>query len=340
MAVDEPSGTVIGRHLADAPRPAGDRARLGTAGASLREHLEALLAATDVPARLAADPLGVARRFERPDDLEIAALVAASLAFGQVVTIRRNVARVLDVLGERPALAVRERSLAEHRRGLAGFAHRVWRADDVSRLLAGAGRVARAHGSLGACFAGHHEAAPAREPGARLQVALAGFVDELTGTGTGSGRRVAPSRAFRHLLPDPRAGSACKRLLLYLRWMVRPADGVDLGLWPVPASALLVPVDTHVHRISLNLGLTLRRDVSWRTAEEITARLRELDPADPVRFDFALCHHGISQACPSRRDDEACARCVLRPVCRHWAGAPARLTGRRGTSRRSSADRG
>ncbi|MCC7535094.1 MAG: TIGR02757 family protein [Deltaproteobacteria bacterium] len=285
----------------------------------MKAHLETLLATTDAVERLASDPLGVARRYTRPDDLEIAALVASSLAFGQVATIRARVTRVLDALGDRPAQAARERTLAQHRRALRGFVHRVWRGDDVAWLIAGAGGVARADGSLGAAFVkGHDEArAVGASDGEQLRLALASFVDRLMGA---SGAPTPPPRGLRHLLPDPRAGSACKRLLLFLRWMIRPADGVDLGLWPVAPSVLLVPVDTHIHRIALNLRMTSRTDVSWRTAEEITAALRKLDPDDPVRFDFALCHFGISRQCPSQRDDARCGRCVLRPVCRHWSG--------------------
>ncbi|MCC6872784.1 MAG: DUF2400 family protein, partial [Sandaracinaceae bacterium] len=104
-----------------------------------------------------------------------------------------------------------------------------------------------------------------------------------------------------------------------LRWMIRPADGVDLGLWAeLSPSILLIPVDTHVHRIAKNLGLTERNDASWRTAEEITASLRRLDPLDPVKYDFALCHLGISRQCPSRRDPDKCDACVLRPSCGVW----------------------
>ena len=101
--------------------------------------------------------------------------------------------------------------------------------------------------------------------------------------------------------------------------MVRGPDGVDLGLWrEVPPRALVIPLDTHVHRIGSFIGLTRRKDLSWRTAEEITAHLRHLDPEDPVRFDFALSHLGISGACPSRRDERKCAGCPLQPICRHW----------------------
>jgi endonuclease III len=105
--------------------------------------------------------------------------------------------------------------------------------------------------------------------------------------------------------------------------MVRPADGVDLGLWPIAPSELVIPVDTHIHRISRNLGLTKRRTATWATAEEITAALRKFDPEDPVKYDFALCHLGVSRECPSRPDRAKCQQCVLQDVCSVWT------TGRR-----------
>ncbi|MBW2258057.1 MAG: DUF2400 family protein, partial [Deltaproteobacteria bacterium] len=124
-------------------------------------------------------------------------------------------------------------------------------------------------------------------------------------------------RGFRTFLPSPTGGSACKRWNMFLRWMVRPpTEGIDLGLWDsLPPSALVVPLDTHVLRIARLVGLTRRRDGSWRTAAEITANLRLLDPDDPVRFDFALAHLGISGACKGRRDEAVCSACPLRPVC-------------------------
>ena len=128
-----------------------------------------------------------------------------------------------------------------------------------------------------------------------------------------------PTRGLEHLLPDPRRRSACKRLLLFLRWMVRPDDGVDLGLWSqIPTRALLIPLDVHLFRIARNLGLSARRSAGWAMAEEVTARLREVDADDPVKLDFALCHLGISRACPSRRDPVKCASCQIRHACIRW----------------------
>jgi uncharacterized protein (TIGR02757 family) len=102
--------------------------------------------------------------------------------------------------------------------------------------------------------------------------------------------------------------------------MARPADGVDLGLWRIGPQRLVCPVDTHIHKLARNLGFTRRKDRSWRTAEEITRALARFDPADPVKYDFSLCHLGMLQRCPSRRDPKRCEGCPVMPVCRHWTG--------------------
>ena len=186
---------------------------------------------------------------------------------------------------------------------------------DVACLLYGAGRILRRHGSLGAFFSSQHR----QLGGGSVRASLAAFVDELCAPDFTPllGQR-GPTRRVKHLLPHPGRGSACKRLNLFLRWMVRGPDGVDFGLWDVPESALVVPLDTHVHRIGRFIGLTRRKDLSWRTAEDVTARLRALDAKDPVRFDFALSHLGISGLCASRRDARRCADCALKPICRYW----------------------
>ena len=177
------------------------------------------------------------------------------------------------------------------------------------------GEVRGRHGTLGARFAGLF-----REEGggpAALRPALARFAGELRESPPAAALLGARGpRGLRHLLPDPAGPGASKRWNLYLRWMVRGPDAVDLGLWRgVPPSALVVPLDTHVHRVARALGLTARPDASWRTAEEITTSLRRLDPADPVRYDFALCHMGMSGLCPARRARERCEACVLGAAC-------------------------
>lgn len=268
----------------------------------LGQRLDALVASHDAAARLDSDPVGLVHRAPRADQ-EVVGLVAALLAFGNVVAIRASVTRALAALGPDPSRLIEAEREAKLRRRLDGFVHRVYRGEHLARLLANAGRIRREEGSLGASFARRLEAR------GDFREALAELAETLRGPD--------PDRGLAHLVPDPRAGSACKRLLLYLRWMVRPADGVDLGLWPVSPAHLVIPVDTHIQRIARNVRLTERKTASWKTAEEITEKLRRFDPDDPVKYDFALCHLGVSRQCPSKRDPEKCGACVLRDVCRH-----------------------
>jgi uncharacterized protein (TIGR02757 family) len=280
---------------------------------ALREALDAIVARTDRQDRLARDPVRAVHRYRDPLDQELVGLLAACLAFGNAGVIVRKLDEVLERLGPRPAVAAEAPD--ELGRRLGGFRHRVYRGDEVARLLGGARRVQAEAGTLGGRFARELKGS-----GGRLRPALAAFAGALRQ----AGGLDAPGlgRGARHLLPDPEGASACKRLLLYLRWMVRPADGVDLGLWAdrVPASVLLVPLDVHLHRLALNLGLTERRAATWAAAEEVTARLGRLDPLDPVRYDFALCHMGMAGDCPSRADPARCEGCGVRPLCRHWRG--------------------
>ena len=252
--------------------------------------------------------MGFVHRYADPHDREVVALIAALLAFGNVVAIKKSIARILGWLGPHPAARIDTARPGELESLFSGFVHRVYRGPDVAHLLENAAELRRRHGSLALAVAAlRAEASPSASP---FLETLARFADALRGP--------SPSRGLMHLVPDPRRGSAVKRLLLYMRWMVRPADGVDLGLFALPASELVIPVDTHIQRIARNLRLTDRTDASLRTAQEITAALAALDPTDPVRYDFALCHMGISRECPSRRDVDKCARCVVKDVCRHW----------------------
>lgn len=279
-----------------------------TALAARRAAFESLLRGTDVAARLAADPVRFPRRygFARPEDAEVAAFLSALLAFGRVNAFAAKLESLLARLGPEPARSLRDGDPAEFSRG---FVYRWVRPADLARLLRGIRGTLREAGSLGAAFRRARVAG-----GEGVRGALAHFRGALVAR---SGRG-APSRAFENLLPDPARGSACKRANLFLRWMARPDDGVDLGLWTefLPPRELIVPLDTHVARIARYAGLTRRRSSDWTTAAEITASLRRVDPEDPVRYDFALCHLGMSGACPRRRRPDACRACALRPSCR------------------------
>lgn len=262
-------------------------------------------------ARVAVDPVSFVHRYDAPLDREIVGLVASSLAFGNVKAIRTKVGEVLARIGSSPVRASSD--LKWLREQLRGWKHRVFRGDDVARLIFGAGELQRAHGSLGARFASDW-----KDSGGDLRAAIGAFVTALRAAG--GLKKHKTRRGPSHLLPSASSKSAMKRFLLYLRWMVRPADGVDLGTWAglVPTSALVIPVDVHIHKLARNLGLTKNKLATWDTAVEITRALAEFDPADPVRYDFALCHMGMLQRCPSRRDETRCKGCPVKPVCIHW----------------------
>ena len=282
--------------------------------ALLRPALGELLARTDSAARVRGDPVELPHRYRDAQDIEVAALLSASLAYGRVDLFKPRLEALLARLGRSPARVARDSSPAQLLERTAGFSYRMTGAVDVACLLHGAGAVLRDHGSLGACFT------RAFEETGTVRGALGAFVDALCAPDfTALTGAPGPSRRLKHLLPHPARNSACKRLNLFLRWMIRGPDGVDFGLWRgIPPAALVVPLDTHVHRIGQLIGLTRRQDLSWRTAEDLTARLRQLDAADPVRYDFALSHLGISGACAARQDDQKCKGCALKPICRYW----------------------
>lgn len=246
--------------------------------AALRPALDRLYAQYNDRQFVDPDPLAPVYRYATPGDRELAGLVAAALAFGNVKQILGSIDRVLVAIPE-PVRAVPGLSEAEMRTRLSGFRHRYVTGIEVASLLAGAGAAVRDYGSLGACLAAHDDGTSET-----LLPALTGFVDFLRNHG---------SVEKNYLLPDPGRGSACKRWFMYLRWMVRE-DAVDLGHWrDLGAHRLIIPVDTHMHRVARGLGLTRRNSADLKTALEITGAFRVLCPEDPVRYDFCLTRLGI-----------------------------------------------
>lgn len=224
------------------------------------------------------DPLEFLYEYPALEDREIVGLIASGLAYGGVRQILKSVAAVLQRMG--PPFSFLANSTRESLiRDFRDFKHRFTTGEEVALTLYGMKRVLDKHGSLHNCFLQGFR--PDHET---VISALSSFVAELSA--------VFPSKP-RSLLPSPRAGSACKRLNLFLRWMVRK-DEVDPGGWDnVPASKLIVPLDVHMHRISLRLGLTSRKQADLKAACEITTAFRVIEPDDPVRYDFCLTRLGI-----------------------------------------------
>lgn len=239
--------------------------------------LEELYARFNKRAFVHPDPLEFLYNYEDPADAEVAGLVASALAYGRVKQILRSVGDVLSRMGP-PRRFAMEKDLGEMEATFAGFKHRFTTGAEVAALSYGAGRLISRHGSLENAFLAHTSGGDETTVGA-----LEAFAEEL---------RVA-SGLESHLLPRPSAGSACKRLHLYLRWMVR-SDEVDPGCWKgISPAKLVVPLDTHMHSICGGLGLTGRKQADIRTALEITESFRRFAPEDPVRYDFALTRLGI-----------------------------------------------
>jgi len=251
----------------------------------LQQHLDALYARYNRRDYVAPDPLQVLYRYEEPGDIEVAGLIAAALAFGQVPQILRSIDGVLEAL-PRPRSSLMACSARQLQRRFAAFRHRYVAAEELVALLLGIQAALEEWGSLEGCF--QHFDSPG-EPD--VCGGLTGFAGML---------RTAGGVVPNYLLPDPARGSACKRLHLYLRWMVR-RDAVDPGPWEnVSPARLLVPVDTHMHRLARGLALTGRRQADLRTAREITRAFRQMAPGDPARYDFALTRLGIRTDAYSR----------------------------------------
>ena len=283
---------------------------------ALRPPLEALYREFDYHARVGLDALQFPLRYPEPRDRELVALLTACLAYGRVDLFGRALDGALGAMGPSPAAFVAAFDPRRHGGAFGEFRYRFNRPRDLAAFCVAARDLLARHGTLEKCFlAGDPD--PAGPIGPPLERFVRGFLDADLREVFARGRL---SRGYRHLFPLPSTGGPCKRLHLFLRWMVRK-DPPDFGLWTsVSPARLLIPVDTHVENMARAIGLTRRRSRTWRMAEEITANLAAVDPADPVKFDFALCHTRMAGDCRDRRDATVCAPCGFKAVCRHWSG--------------------
>jgi uncharacterized protein (TIGR02757 family) len=259
----------------------------------------------------ATDPIQIVRRFSRDEDREVVAFVAASLAFGRVTSVLQSIERVLAVIGPAPAAYLRRFDPRRDAAAFTGIVHRWTRAADIVALLWLMRQMIDRDGSLEGFFMNGYDAAADD-----VEDALNDFSTRAMALNLSDAYGRVPKRpGVCYFFPRPRAGSGCKRLNLFLRWMVR-RDALDLGVWRrVSPAKLIVPLDTHVIRLGRGLRLTDYTSPGWRMARDITASLRALDPEDPVKYDFALCHLGMMNACGFGRA-QGDSQCPLRGCCR------------------------
>ena len=282
---------------------------------SLRHHLDTFLDNFPKEKHLGSDPVQFVHRYQDPVDREIVGLIASVFAYGNVKIVLRTVNNVLSYLGRAPSRTIASFDPRRDSRRLRGFYHRFNTSRDLAVLFWIIRRALEEYGSLESVLVS------ALSPN---DTDVTGALENFSGTLLGFGHERFYPRGelkrrvgVRFFFPAPSQGSACKRLNLYLRWMVRPEDGIDCGVWMrIKPRQLVIPLDTHIARISSYIGLTDMRSPGWPMALDITRSLRKLHCDDPLRYDFALCHLGIAGDCPKKRDLQKCARCPILAICR------------------------
>lgn len=234
------------------------------------------------PALIDPDPLVFVRQVENPADQELVGLIAACLAYGNVKAMLPAIEQVLARLAPHPHAALRQATRRQLAAAYRGFRYRFTDGRQLAGLLWAARTAIVRHGSIEQCFAQHYDSADET-----VLPALGGLVDELMD---------AAPVSLAHLVPHPAGRSACKRMNLFLRWMIR-RDVIDPGPWRVgSASQLVMPLDTHVFHTARERGWTQRRTPNLAAALEVTNVLRAVCPADPLRYDFAVTRPGIRGA--------------------------------------------
>lgn len=233
------------------------------------------------------DPVFFVHQYQDPRDREIVGLISALLAFGNVKAIHGSVRKVLEILGPRPLEFVVSFDSERQRQRFERVGHRWVRGGDLHLLLVVLKRILDRYSSVKDCFFEDYD-----ERDADIAPMLGRFSRRVKQWAASKNL----TRGFRYFFPSPEDGSPCKRLNMFLRWMVRPKDGIDLGLWTeIPASKLVIPLDIHVFRFSQKFSLSRYKTPRWEVAKDVTQFLKTIDPEDPVKYDFAICHYGMEK---------------------------------------------
>lgn len=262
----------------------------------------------DFKERLLHDPIEFPHRYKKPEDVEISGFIASCLAYGRVDLFKPVIGKILSGMGDSPYAFLMEFDAEKHRKFIT-FKYRFNNSADIVCLLFIIHRLLLRYGSLENTFKRHY-----KPDDLNTGDGIIGFVHELMSVATSTvyGENIHPP-GLTQFFPSSAKGSACKRINLFLRWMIRDRD-IDFGIWKgIPKNKLVIPLDTHIARISKCLGFTKRSASDWIAAVEITEALKNLDNDDPLKYDFALCHHGISGMCKAG-DANKCNECALKSL--------------------------
>ena len=230
------------------------------------------------------DPIWTLHRLDDQRDIELLGFIISCYSYGQVNVINAFIERLLKITGSNIYEFTVNFSKSKDKKHLQGMYYRFHTGAHLIALIEILKKAVITHGSLNDLFLNHYS-----EGDENIVNALAGFTRELKSP-------LKAKESFKHFIPESVTNSACKRLNLYLRWMVRK-DEIDLGVWQgIKRSKLIIPLDIHVHRNALKLNLIQRRSPDLKFAVALTSKLKQFDPRDPVKYDFALCHTGIDKA--------------------------------------------
>lgn len=273
---------------------------------SLKQTLDKFYNDFDFAGHVRRDPIEFPHRYGDKRDIEVSGFIASCFAYGRVDLFKPVIEKILSPMGQSPYSFLTEFDVKKQKRYFS-FKYRFNETSDILCLLFILHKLLAKYSSIENIFERHYN-----HDDADIGNGLAGLVTEIMSVNTSRvyDKDIRP-RGLVQFFPTPEKGSACKRMNLFLRWMVRDKD-IDFGIWKgIPKNRLVIPLDTHIARVSRCLGFTKRASSDWKAALEITEALRRFDPEDPLRYDFALCHRGISGLCRSG-ESAACRECVFR----------------------------
>lgn len=278
----------------------------------LKSYLDQLYKTYDIK-YLDSDPLKFVHRYESHQNKEIVALISAALAYGNVKQIFVSVEKVLNILGTDPHTYIKNFDPYSADDELNIFKHRFNTGKDISVLFYFLKQIYEQNDTMGDYFYKGY-----KDSDTTVENALSYFISGILSLDCSPFYKngLPKDAGVRYFLTSPENQSACKRMNLFLRWMVRTKDDVDCGLWTkVKPSKLVIPLDTHTARLCRYIGLTDKKNTSWKMAEEVTQKLRIMEPEDPIKYDFALCRLGILDICLHKYKKGVCENCMIFDIC-------------------------